>query len=87
MLVDAPAGAAWRRIVSIPVGDDVVASMTYDISDVIDLQARVAALSEHVWDVVAITDAEARLHVGVAVRRASARLHARPISWDARPPT
>ena len=61
MLLEAPSGAAWRRVVSIPVGDDVVASMTYDISDVIDLQARAAALSEHVWDVVAITDEEARL--------------------------
>jgi diguanylate cyclase (GGDEF)-like protein/PAS domain S-box-containing protein len=61
MLLDAPAGAAWRRVVSIPVGDDVVASMTYDISDEIDLEARVAALSEHVWDVVAITDADANL--------------------------
>jgi diguanylate cyclase (GGDEF)-like protein/PAS domain S-box-containing protein len=61
MLLEAPAGAAWRRVVSIPVAEDVVASLTYDISDVIDLQARAAALSEHVWDVVAITDAEARL--------------------------
>ena len=60
-LVQAPAGAAWRRIVVIPVGGDVVASMTYDISDVVDLEARVAALSEHVWDVVAITDADAQL--------------------------
>jgi len=60
-LVHAPAGTAWRRIVAIPVADDVVASMTYDISDVIDLEARVAALSEHVWDVVAITDADANL--------------------------
>ena len=60
-LVHAPAGTAWRRIVAIPVADDVVASMTYDISDVIDLEARVAALSEHVWDVVAITDAAAHV--------------------------
>lgn len=35
--------------------------MSYDIADVVDLQARVAALSEHVWDIVAITDAEARV--------------------------
>jgi len=60
-LVWAPAGTAWRRVVAVPVGDDVVACMTYDISDVIDLETRVAALSEHVWDIVAITDADARL--------------------------
>ena len=80
MLVQAPAGAAWRRIVAIPVGDDVVASMTYDISDVIDLEARVAALSEHVWDVVAITDADARVTwVSPSVER-SLGLRRRPTS-------
>ena len=61
MLVDAPEGAAWRRVVSMPLAGDAVAAMTFDISDMVDLQARAAALSDHVWDIVAITDTEARI--------------------------
>jgi diguanylate cyclase (GGDEF)-like protein/PAS domain S-box-containing protein len=60
-LVDAPTGPEWRRVVSVPVDVDIVASLTYDISDLVDLQARVAALSEHALDIVAITDASANI--------------------------
>jgi diguanylate cyclase (GGDEF)-like protein/PAS domain S-box-containing protein len=48
MILDAPAGPAWRRVMSIPVAADIVASMTFDISDVVDLEARVTTLSGHV---------------------------------------
>jgi len=57
-----PSGASsWRRVVAIPVGDDLVAVMTYDIAELVDARGRAAALSQHSSDIVAITDPDSGL--------------------------
>ncbi len=51
-----PSGAtAWRRVIAVPVDDDVVTTMTYDIGDLVDARGRTAALSQYSSDIVAIT--------------------------------
>ncbi|MCU1466589.1 MAG: diguanylate cyclase/phosphodiesterase with sensor(s) [Actinomycetia bacterium] len=57
-----PSGAsAWRRVVAVPLDHDVVATMTYDIGDLVDARTRAAALSQHSSDVVAIAGADSGL--------------------------
>jgi diguanylate cyclase (GGDEF)-like protein/PAS domain S-box-containing protein len=52
---------AWRRIVAIPLDDDVVATMAYDIGELVDARARAAALSQHSSDVVVIAGRDSGL--------------------------
>jgi len=60
--VQVPAGASsWRRVIAIPVDDDIVATITYDIGDLVDARGRTAALSQHSSDVVAITSPDSGL--------------------------
>ncbi|MDP9336151.1 MAG: EAL domain-containing protein [Actinomycetota bacterium] len=57
-----PSGApAWRRVIAVPVDDDVVATMTYDIGELVGARGRAAALSQDSSDVVAITNPESGL--------------------------
>jgi diguanylate cyclase (GGDEF)-like protein/PAS domain S-box-containing protein len=51
-----PWGApSWRRVVAIPVGDDVVVALTFDIEDLVDARSRATLLSQHTSDIVAIS--------------------------------
>jgi len=59
--VPSPAGAALRHVTAVPLGGDVVATFTRDMSPVLEVQARATALTERVWDIVAVTDAEANI--------------------------
>jgi diguanylate cyclase (GGDEF)-like protein/PAS domain S-box-containing protein len=57
-----PSGStAWRRVIAIPVGDDIVATITVDIGDLVDARGRAAALSQHSSDIVAITSPDSGL--------------------------
>jgi diguanylate cyclase (GGDEF)-like protein/PAS domain S-box-containing protein len=57
-----PSGAtAWRRVIAIPVDDDVVATMTYDIGELVGARGRATALSQHTSDIVAITHVDGGL--------------------------
>jgi hypothetical protein len=57
-----PAGASsWRRVIVVPVGEDTVATITYDIGDLVDARGRAAALSQHSSDIVAITSPDSGL--------------------------
>ena len=51
-------GKAWRRVIAVPLEDDVVAMMTYDIGELVDARSRAAALSQHSSDIVAISSFE-----------------------------
>jgi diguanylate cyclase (GGDEF)-like protein/PAS domain S-box-containing protein len=51
-------GTAWRRLIAVPVEDDVVVMMTYDIAELVNARSRAAALSQHSSDIVAITSLE-----------------------------
>ena len=52
-----PSGStSWRRVIAIPLDDDVVVTMTFDIGELVDARSRASALSQHSSDVVAITD-------------------------------
>ncbi len=57
-----PDGArVWRRVIAIPLDDDVVAAVTYDIGDLVDARGRAAALSQHSSDIVAIAGIDSGL--------------------------
>ncbi len=56
-----PSGAAWRRVIAIPVDHDLVAVMTYDIGELVGARGRAAALSQHTSDIVAITHVDGGL--------------------------
>src|SRR5207253_2083126 len=46
---------AWRRVIAVPVDQDVVATMTYDIGELVGARGRAAALSQDSSDIVVIT--------------------------------
>lgn len=56
-----PGASSWRRVIAIPLGDDMVAAVTYDISDLVDARTRAAALSQHSSDIVAIAGIDSGL--------------------------
>jgi len=57
----ASGGPFWRRVIAVPVDDDVVATMTYDIGELVGARGRAAALSQDSSDVVAITSPDSGL--------------------------
>jgi diguanylate cyclase (GGDEF)-like protein/PAS domain S-box-containing protein len=54
-------GPVWRRVIAVPVDDDVIATMTYDIGELVGARGRAAALSQDSSDVVAITSPDSGL--------------------------
>ncbi len=57
-----PSGtSSWRRVIAIPIGIDVVATMTYDIAELVNARTHAAALSQHSSDVVAIAGPDSGL--------------------------
>ncbi|HEV7525499.1 MAG TPA: EAL domain-containing protein [Acidimicrobiia bacterium] len=51
-----PSGTtSWRRVIAVPVEDDVVALMAYDIGELVDARSRASALAQHSSDIVAIS--------------------------------
>jgi diguanylate cyclase (GGDEF)-like protein/PAS domain S-box-containing protein len=57
-----PSGTtSWRRVIAIPIGIDVVATMAYDIAELVDARTHAAALSQHSSDVVAIAGPDSGL--------------------------
>jgi diguanylate cyclase (GGDEF)-like protein/PAS domain S-box-containing protein len=51
-----PSGeSTWRRVIAVPIDDDVVAMMTYDIAELVDARSRASALAQHSSDIVVIT--------------------------------
>ncbi len=57
-----PSGAkSWRHVIVVPVDEDVVVMMTYDIAELVDARSRAAALSQHSSDIVAIAGIDSGL--------------------------
>ena len=48
-------------MIAIPLDDDVVAAVTYDIGDLVDARSRATALSQHSSDIVAISGIDSGL--------------------------
>ncbi len=60
----------WRKIIAIPVGPDLVATVSFDVAALVNAQRRVTALTENAIDIVAIAGVDSGLEwVSPAVER------------------
>ncbi len=79
--------SSWRRVIAIPLEHDVVAALTYDISDLVDARTRAAALSQHSSDLKVVaegidTDRKHRRIQRLGCHFGQGYLFARPAALD-----
>jgi len=60
--IHAPSGlTSWRRLIAIPLDNDVVATITYDIGELVDARGRMSALAQDSSEIVAIAGVDSGL--------------------------
>jgi diguanylate cyclase (GGDEF)-like protein/PAS domain S-box-containing protein len=57
-----PSGAtSWRRVIAVPLEDDVVAAITYDIGELVTARAHASVLAQDTSDIVAVAGVDSGL--------------------------